>query len=137
MGHKGLFVTTESDEVNYTINHKLPDTEAVLDMYEFVGKVIGKAIFEHITLNAHFDHCVLRALTGRDVILEDLKTLDTQVAYPPFVIISMISSSSCTIHWYILKKRRWVDVIYSKSTLSSQTEEIKSLSSARMGLRCS
>ena len=48
-------------------------------MYEFVGKVVGKSIFERITLDIHFDYCLLRTIAGRDLTLEDLVSLDTPV----------------------------------------------------------
>ncbi len=74
-----MFVKTDSAEVSYSINPNSPDTEKILDAYEFAGKVVGKAIFERITLDMHFDNCLLRALVGKPVTLEDLKSLDAPV----------------------------------------------------------
>lgn len=75
----GLFSKTDSDQISYTINPKSSDSVATLDMYEFAGKVVGKAIFERITLDIHFDDCFLKSLAGRDLVLDDLRSLDTPV----------------------------------------------------------
>ena len=71
---------TDSDEVSYTINPKSPFDSKTLEIYEFAGKVIGKAIFERISLDIHFDYCLLAALSGNEPTLEDLRTLDTPVS---------------------------------------------------------
>lgn len=103
---KGLFVTTDTDEVSYTINPKAPNTEDVLELYEFAGKVVGKAIFERITLNIHFDHCLLRALTGRDITLEDLKTLDTGL-YNSLAFLQRTTLGGCDIfqEYFVVPER--------------------------------
>lgn len=61
------------------INPKIPDNEETLELYEFAGKVVGKAIFERITLDIIFDNCLLRAIAGQQPSLDDLKFLDTPV----------------------------------------------------------
>ena len=71
---------TDSDQVSYTINPKSSDDEKTLDMYEFAGKVVGKAMFERITLDMYFDDCLLKAVADRSLTLEDLKTMDTPVS---------------------------------------------------------
>ena len=63
----------------YTINPKADNTLPTLDMYEFAGRVIGKALFERITINLHFDDCTLKYLSNRPLVLEDLRSLDEAV----------------------------------------------------------
>lgn len=67
--------------MTYTLNPNLENSEAVLDMYEFAGRVIGKALFERVTMNFHFDDCTLSYLAGKPVTLEDLQSLDAPVKY--------------------------------------------------------
>lgn len=74
-----MFVKTDSEEVSYKINPKVPDSEDMLHMYQFAGRIVGKAIFERITFDMHFDNCLLKAIAGKSPTLEDLKSLDTPV----------------------------------------------------------
>ena len=75
----GFFVKTDSDEINYAINPQSPETPEVLAVYEFAGKVVGKAIFERITLDLRFNDCILKAIAGKSPTLKDLQSLDAQV----------------------------------------------------------
>lgn len=84
----GLFVTTDSDEVSYTINPKTPANLQTLKLYEFAGKIIGKAIFERITLDIHFDRCTLAAIAHQKPTLKELKSLDTGVRH--FLLFTMM-----------------------------------------------
>lgn len=74
-----LFVRAATSDVVYTINPDLKDSVQILEAYSFIGKVIGKALFERIVIDMHFDDCLLGYLVGLPVELEDLQTLDTPV----------------------------------------------------------
>lgn len=75
----GLFTRTETQETIYQINPKLPDTKQNLEMFKIVGQVIGKAIFEQITISAQLDRFLLRLILQSDFTLEDLASVDRQV----------------------------------------------------------
>ena len=69
----------DCEEVIYVINPKSSDTKETLKLYEFAGRVVGKAIFERITLDIHFDDCLLKALSEKQITLDDLKSIDSPV----------------------------------------------------------
>ena len=47
-----------------------------LELYEFLGRILGKAIFEGIVVNPNFTFFFLRKLLGKANTLSDLPTLD-------------------------------------------------------------
>ena len=86
-GLLGIFIKADNPELTYTINPKLDNSDATLDLFEFAGRVIGKALFERVVLNVHLDDCTLKYLVGKPLTLEDLQSLDTPVL---FIIIPMM-----------------------------------------------
>ncbi|KAI8359953.1 hypothetical protein BD560DRAFT_184548 [Blakeslea trispora] len=50
-----------------------------IQLFEFIGKVIGKALYEGILLDVQFAQFLLARLLGRNVFLEELKELDEEV----------------------------------------------------------
>ncbi|GAA5795819.1 hypothetical protein HPULCUR_001181 [Helicostylum pulchrum] len=50
-----------------------------IQIFEFIGKVIGKALYEGILLDVKFAGFLLARLLGRNVFLEELKELDAEV----------------------------------------------------------
>lgn len=75
----GLFSVT-SDQYLYPN----PDSELFfgsdhLSMYYLVGRILGKAIFERITVEPKFAEFFLRKMVGKYNFIEDLKSLDKEV----------------------------------------------------------
>ncbi len=50
-----------------------------LELYEFLGRVLGKAMFEGIVVNPNFTFFFLRKLLGKTNTLSDLPTLDPEL----------------------------------------------------------
>ncbi|ORZ03623.1 hypothetical protein BCR43DRAFT_483669 [Syncephalastrum racemosum] len=50
-----------------------------INLFEFIGKVIGKAVYEGILLDVQFASFLLAKLLGRNVFLEELRELDEDV----------------------------------------------------------
>ena len=50
-----------------------------LEYYEFIGKVLSKAIFDKITLKTNFNIVLIKQIMNRKIDLEDLKYLDNSV----------------------------------------------------------
>ena len=46
---------------------------------KILGLIIGKAIFERISINCYLDRTILRQITGSPVFLEDVYTYDEHV----------------------------------------------------------
>jgi len=63
----------------YRINPEIPLTQRNLSLYHLIGKVIGKAIFEQMSIPMQFDHLLLKQMIQADFSLEDLATFDKQV----------------------------------------------------------
>lgn len=74
-----MFVKTQTDEIMYTINPGAPDTPRTVELYNLIGKVIGKALFEQMSLPMQFDHLLLKQIIQKDFDLEDLAYLDKQL----------------------------------------------------------
>jgi ubiquitin-protein ligase E3 C len=47
--------------------------------YEFIGMIVGKAIYENILIEAKFSGPFLNLIIGRSNSLEDLKSLDPEL----------------------------------------------------------
>lgn len=73
---RGLFVKTDTDEVIYTINPRAANTKENLDLYKLLGRFIGKAIFEQMTIPVQLDRLLLKQIIGAEFTLDDLTTLD-------------------------------------------------------------
>ncbi|KAI8986495.1 hypothetical protein BDB01DRAFT_785829 [Pilobolus umbonatus] len=50
-----------------------------IQLFEFIGKVIGKSVYEGILLDVQFAEVLLAKLLGRNVFLGELKELDEEV----------------------------------------------------------
>jgi len=50
-----------------------------IQLFEFIGKAIGKALYEGVLLDVQFAGFLLARLLGRNVFLEELKELDQDV----------------------------------------------------------
>lgn len=50
-----------------------------LELFEFVGRVLGKAVYEGVLVEAQFAPFFLAKLLGRHVFLEDLAGLDEEL----------------------------------------------------------
>jgi len=74
-----LFSKTHTEEVMYTINPQSSLSPRNLELYHLIGKVMGKAIFEQISLPVQFDHLLLKQLIQAKFTLDDLATLDKQL----------------------------------------------------------
>lgn len=58
------------------VNTRLPMNSALLTHYEFLGRVLGKAVYESILVEPQFCLPFLNQLLGRSNSLEDLKNFD-------------------------------------------------------------
>ncbi len=74
-----LFTKTHTEEVMYRINSESPINQRNLSLYHLLGKVIGKAIFEQMSIPLQFDRLLLKQIIQADFELEDLRTYDRQV----------------------------------------------------------
>ncbi|KAL5704766.1 HECT-type E3 ubiquitin transferase [Ranunculus cassubicifolius] len=75
----GLFTQTSTSE-----RHLIPKVSAKLvengvQMIEFLGRVVGKALYEGILLDYTFSHAFVQKLLGRYSFIDELSTLDPEL----------------------------------------------------------
>lgn len=50
-----------------------------MGMFEFLGRIVGKALYEGILLDFYFSHVFVQKLLGRYNFLDELSTLDPEL----------------------------------------------------------
>lgn len=73
----GLFLTTEQ-------HLQLPNPSAIskahcLEYFTFIGRMLGKAMYEKVLVEPHFAGMFLNQLLGRQNFIDDLQSLDEGV----------------------------------------------------------
>ncbi|CAD7973177.1 unnamed protein product [Amoebophrya sp. A120] len=98
---RGLFRETTDGE-RKLVPRSLIDTTMVyesermsLSMFHFLGKVVGKAIYENCLLEPQFSRVFLNLLLGRDNTIDDLYALDRDFARN----LSLTKESTVTEDW--------------------------------------
>ena len=75
----GLFSVTHNQCLYPNPDSKLFFGNEHLEMFYLVGRILGKAIFERITVEPKFAEFFLRKMIGKYNFVEDLKSLDKEV----------------------------------------------------------
>lgn len=73
---KGLFVQGETEEVYYHINPRAADSKENLETLKVLGRIVGKAILEQLTVPMQLSRMITKQMIGVPVTLEDLMTYD-------------------------------------------------------------
>ncbi|KAH3666429.1 hypothetical protein WICMUC_005697 [Wickerhamomyces mucosus] len=71
-----LFLPVASDKTTFHPNRTSGVNPEHLSFFKFIGRVIGKAIFDNCFLDCHFSRDVYKSILGRSVSLKDLETID-------------------------------------------------------------
>jgi E3 ubiquitin-protein ligase HUWE1 len=71
-----LFNPVASDRTTFHPNPMSGINEEHLTFFKFVGRIIGKAMYEGRVLDCHFSRAVYRRILGKPVSLKDMETLD-------------------------------------------------------------
>jgi len=74
-----LFKRVDVEEFSFKINPKSKQDSQIQILYNLVGKIIGKSLFERIPLNIYIDRTMIKHILGQKVTFEDLEYFDTQV----------------------------------------------------------
>lgn len=75
----GLFTQKETEEGFLFPHPAAGNLQHGLPMIEFLGRIVGKAVYEGILLDYSFSHVFLWKLLGRYVFLDELSTLDPEL----------------------------------------------------------
>ncbi|KAL8908110.1 MAG: hypothetical protein Q9207_001002 [Kuettlingeria erythrocarpa] len=71
-----LFVPVASDRTTFHPNKLSKVNEEHLDFFKFIGRIIGKALYEGRALDCHFSRAVYKRILGKPVSVKDMETLD-------------------------------------------------------------
>ncbi|CBQ67807.1 related to ubiquitin protein ligase e3 [Sporisorium reilianum SRZ2] len=74
--NRGLWKATDAQEL-YPNPHTYATSGEQLEWYEFLGRVIGKALYEGILVDAKFAGFFLSKMLGKQSFLDDLGLIDT------------------------------------------------------------
>ncbi|KAJ9476742.1 putative E3 ubiquitin-protein ligase HUL5 [Pseudozyma hubeiensis] len=74
--NRGLWKATDAQEL-YPNPHTYATSGDQLEWYEFLGRVIGKALYEGILVDAKFAGFFLSKMLGKQSYLDDLGSIDT------------------------------------------------------------
>ncbi|PIA43478.1 hypothetical protein AQUCO_01900105v1 [Aquilegia coerulea] len=75
----GLFTQTPTSERHLVPNISARLIENGIPMIEFLGRIVGKALYEGILLDYSFSHVFVQKLLGRYSFLDELSTLDPEL----------------------------------------------------------
>ncbi|MCJ1309078.1 hypothetical protein MMC25_002733 [Agyrium rufum] len=71
-----LFVPVASDRTTFHPNRLSHVNPEHLTFFNFIGRVIGKALYEGRALDCHFSRAVYKRILGKPVSIKDMETLD-------------------------------------------------------------
>ena len=71
-----LFVPVASDRTTFHPNKLSHVNDEHLMFFKFIGRVIGKALYEGRALDCHFSRAVYKRILGKPVSIKDMETLD-------------------------------------------------------------
>ncbi|KAI5958943.1 TOM1 [Candida pseudojiufengensis] len=71
-----LFTPVVSDETTFHPNRTSYVNPEHLSFFKFIGRIIGKAIYDNCFLDCHFSRAVYKRILGEPQSLKDMETLD-------------------------------------------------------------
>ena len=71
-----LFTPVASDRTTFHPSNKSKINEEHLMFFKFIGRIIGKALYEGRALDCHFSRAVYKRILGNTVSMKDMETLD-------------------------------------------------------------
>ncbi|KAI3404721.2 TOM1 [Candida oxycetoniae] len=73
-----LFTPVVLDETTFHPNRTSYINPEHLSFFKFIGRIIGKAIFDNCFLDCHFSRAVYKRILGQSQILKDMESLDLE-----------------------------------------------------------
>ena len=71
-----LFIPVASDRTTFHPNRLSSINQEHLMFFKFIGRIIGKALYEGQVLDCHFSRAVYKRILGKPVSIKDMETLD-------------------------------------------------------------
>ncbi|KIW06428.1 hypothetical protein, variant [Verruconis gallopava] len=75
-----LFVPVAADRTTFHPNPASSINEQHLTFFKFIGRIIGKALYEGRVLDCHFSRAVYKRILGRTISIKDMESLDNDYA---------------------------------------------------------
>ena len=72
-----LFIISDSDNFSYIINPFLKHNKENFNYFIFIGKLIGKALLDNITINVCFNKLIYKMLLQEEITFNDLSSIDS------------------------------------------------------------
>ncbi|KAI9737204.1 MAG: hypothetical protein M1818_005736 [Claussenomyces sp. TS43310] len=73
-----LFIPVSSDRTTFHPNHLSSINPEHLSFFKFIGRIIGKALYEGRVLDCHFSRAVYKRILGKSVSIKDMESLDPE-----------------------------------------------------------
>lgn len=73
-----LFTPVASDETTFHPNRTSYINPEHLSFFKFIGRIIGKAIYDGCFLDCHFSRALYKRILGKQVSLKDMENLDLE-----------------------------------------------------------
>jgi len=83
----GLFTRCDTHEISYKIKENSNQKYGFREMFLFLGKLIGKSLFDRIPLNLCFAKTIYKNILNDSIELEDVKYLDGGVLYITLILL--------------------------------------------------
>ena len=71
-----LFVVSDSNDFSYIINPFLKHTKDNFKYFTFIGKLLGKALLDNITINVCFNKLIYKMILQEEITFDDLIFID-------------------------------------------------------------
>lgn len=71
-----LFIPVASDRTTFHPNRLSAVNQEHLMFFKFIGRIIGKALYENRVLDCHFSRAVYKRILGKPVGIKDMESLD-------------------------------------------------------------
>ena len=72
----GLFIPVNSDKTTFHPNRLSAVNPEHLMFFKFIGRIIGKALYENRVLDCHFSRAVYKRMLGKTISIKDMESLD-------------------------------------------------------------
>ncbi|KAF3313412.1 hypothetical protein TWF173_005921 [Orbilia oligospora] len=73
-----LFLPVASDRTTFHPNRMSSVNSEHLSFFKFIGRIIGKALYEGRVLDCHFSRAMYKRILGQNVSLKDMENLDLE-----------------------------------------------------------
>ena len=71
-----LFIISDSNDFSYNINPMLKHSKENFKYFNFIGKLLGKALLDNITINICFNKLIYKMILQEEITLDDLLFID-------------------------------------------------------------